>query len=255
MSTLTTPAAIPAEILTPAPMPTPYRWLAVDIETVAGTPTEAEEWMRLNWTPDARLKPETLGRRFLDGIEAKRQKLALLVGAPVIIVSTRSDTGEVRCLHTLCQHEPRQAYGALVEAFPDQAGLLVALRGLLENLCTPETLIVGHNVRDFDLPKLRNAYIRENVRIPAPLASQEQPVFDTMRTYNRFTTTKDPFIGLHDLLTAFGLDSHKTKINGAMVGELHAAGRFDELIEYAIKDVNAEAAVFELMTGQAAGTR
>lgn len=248
----TTPSA---DILTPAPLTPVYRWLALDIETIAGRPEEAEEWMRLHWTPDARLKPETLGRRFLDGIESKRQRLALLDGAPIIIVSTRSDTGEVRCLHTLYQHEPRQAHGGLVESFPDQAGLLVALRGLLENLCTPETTIVGHNVRDFDLPKLRHAYIREGVRIPAPLASQEQPVFDTMRHYSRFTTTKDPFIGLHDLLTRFGLDSHKAEINGAMVGELHAAGRFEELIEYAIKDVNAEAAVFELMTGQAAGVR
>jgi len=92
MTTLTTPAATPAELLTPAPMPAPYRWLALDIETVSGKPTEAEEWMRLHWTPDPRLKPETLGRRFLDGIETKRQKLALLDGAHVIIVSTRSDT-------------------------------------------------------------------------------------------------------------------------------------------------------------------
>jgi len=251
----TTPATIPAEIVTPPPMPTPYRWLAIDIETIAGRPEEAEEWMRLHWAPDARLKPETLGRRFLDGIETKRQKLALLDGAHVIIVSTRSDTREVRCLHTLHQHEPRQAHGALVESFPDQAGLLIALRGLLENLCTPETLIVGHNVRDFDLPKLRSAYIREGVRIPAPLASQDQQIFDTMRHYSRFTTTKDPFLSLHDMLTMFGLDSHKAKVNGAMVGEMHTAGRFDELIEYAIRDVNAEAAVFELMTGQCAQTR
>lgn len=235
--------------------PTAYEWLCLDIETVGGRPEEAERWMRLNWSPSPTLKPDTIGRKYLELLEAKRDKLALLDGAKVICISLRSDT-ELRCLHCLKQHGPVQVHGGLVEGFADMAGMLIAARNLLDAMVTPETVIVGHNIKHFDLPMLRHAYVREGLRQPLVLTARDVQVYDTMVEYGyRFSLIDKPFISLADLLENFGMQSHKSIVDGSQVGELYEKGEFDTIIQYAMLDVISESNVFLRMTGQADGLR
>ena len=43
------------------------RWLALDIETVAGRPEDVERYLRMHYTPPGSMKtPEAIGRNWLD---------------------------------------------------------------------------------------------------------------------------------------------------------------------------------------------
>lgn len=252
----TTPAAGLGPSLFPpaAPdpsLPTPYGFLALDIETCDGSPDEAERWMRRCWSPNPTWKPETIGKRFLDALEAKKEKLALLDTAPIVCVSLKSET-ELRCLHCLQAEEPREIRGGLVEGFASQRDMLVVLRNLLDARCFDETVLVGHNILGFDLRRLRWAFVKHGVRMPYVLRGTEQPAFDTMVQYGRLFSMGDKsmFVSLSDLLDEFGLANHKADIDGSMVPDLVREKRFDELLEYAVLDVVAETELFLRMTGQ-----
>lgn len=236
--------------------PTPYGYCVLDIETGNGRPEGAEHWMRVNWSPSPNWKAETIGKRYLEALERKRERMALLETAPIICVALKSDT-ELRCLHAMGAHDPRVVEGGgLVEGFGDMAGMLLALRCLLDAMMEPEAPLVGHNIRGFDLPRLRLAYLRNGLRLPVCLAQQNQATFDTMLEYGRrFGGGRDAFVSLDDVLEAFGLESHKGLIDGKDVPTLHAAGQAATIVRYAMLDVLAEAEVFERMTGAARGLK
>lgn len=233
----------------------PYRYLVLDIETAGGRPEDAERWMRLQWSPNPSWKPETIGERYLKLLASKKEKLALLDASQIVCISLRSET-ETRCLHSCYKHPLLLLHGAGVEGFGSEADMLAAFRDLLETRCSTETVIAGHNILSFDLRRLRNAFVRDGVRLPAALLSRDQAIFDTMRAFcDRYSANTEIMIGLADTLEAFGLESHKNLVSGAMVPELYASGQFDTLISYAILDVIAEAELYERMTGQAVGLR
>lgn len=235
-----------------APAINHYEWLAIDIETSNGRPDDAERAMRA-WQPAARWKPETIGARYLDALAAKREKLALLNGAPIVCVALRSET-ELRCLHSMRAEPPKVLGGGLVEGFATQREMLIALRAVLEARVGPDTVIVGHNIIGFDLRKLRWAYLRERVRMPGALVDKDQPVYDSMVEYGRrFSMEKSElFVGLDALLEEWGIPTHKATVDGSMVPQLHAAGQYDSIVGYCLLDVLAESDVFLRMTGRAA---
>jgi len=250
-----TAAATLATSWLPQATPTAYEWVTIDIETMAGRPEEAERWMRLHWAPSPKLKAETIGNKYLEALETKKGQLALIEGARIICVSLRSNT-ELRCLHCLDKHRPTSVNGGLVEGFATMADMLIAVRNLLDAMVGPDTTIVGHNLRHFDLPMLRHAYVREGIRPPVMLTARDVDVFDTMLEYGyRFSRNEKLFISLSDLMESFGLTSHKGAVDGSQVGELVASGQFDTIIKYAMLDVLATADVFLRMTGQAEGLK
>lgn len=79
---------------------TPPEHVTLDIETVAGDPSSAEAVFRWSFTADSRWKPETVGERYLKGLEEKKQKLALLVDAPIITVALRTPA-DCRVVHEI----------------------------------------------------------------------------------------------------------------------------------------------------------
>lgn len=233
-------------------LPQPLRWLALDIETTHARPEEAERHLRLHFNPPSNMKtPEAIGRRFLEMAASRQEKRALLESAPIVIVSTCS-TVERRLLHCLREEAAHQrADGSWVEGFADRRAMLLALRFGLDALVGDDTELVGHNIRSFDLVRLRWSYVREGLRIPRALAREDQPVFDTMREFGRrFSSVDKPFVALADLLEEFGLPNHKGEMDGSMVPEYVEAGRVEELVDYALKDAAIEAELYLRMTGQ-----
>ncbi len=225
----------------------PPQFLALDIETTAGDPSEAEQWMRRRWNPNPKWKPATIGSRFLEAYEKKLERLALLDTAPIISVALRSEA-DCRLLHWMpCEAE--QVAGVPLERFPDEGAMLRRLRDLLD-LCTPETVLVGHNVRRFDLPKIRQAMLRHGVRLPQCLVAHDQPIFDTMLEWNRYTLDERPMVPLAEVLEVCGLPNHKALTDGALVPELFQQGSYQEILTYAVADILAEWALFERLTGR-----
>lgn len=229
-----------------------FNWLTLDIETIGGRPEDAERDMRMNWAPNPTWKPDTIGKRYLEMLEKKRERLALIDGSRVVSVALRSnpEAAQTRVLHCLYVHDANAVGGALIEGFATEREMLAALRALLGAHVGDQTTLVGHNIADFDLPKLRMAYLRNGLALPACLAG-DQDIFDTMRVWGRkFSATRDPFVSLADVFEILGVESHKDLVDGSQVDQLYAEGKHDLLIKYNLLDVLAEDELFRRMTGQ-----
>lgn len=228
-----------------------YKYLILDIETRDGSPDEVERWMRTCWKPANNWKPETIGARYQEMYAKKLEKLALMDNAPICSIALKSDT-ETRCIHALYAHAPRQIGAALIEGYASEREMLVALRNLCDRALDANTILAGHNVRHFDLAHMRLRYLANGLRLPLCLVNPEQPVFDLMREYcSRFSHNSEIMVAMGDVLEALKLDNHKQIVDGADIGELIKAGKFDTVIQYNLLDVLAEEDVFKRMTGQA----
>lgn len=228
----------------------PPQYLCLDIETISGDPCEAEEWVRRCWTPAKNWKPATIGARYLEMVAKKEERLALLDTCPIISVQLRTEV-DIRVVHWMPIDEERLSVAA-VERCADEHAMLARVAELLGSI-DGDTLLIGHNIKHFDLPKLRRAMLKHGIRLPACLVYRDQQVYDTMREWSRFTLDDRMFIGLSELLEVCGIPSHKDLLDGAHVPQLYEEGRYKEILVYAIADVVAEWNVFLRMTGQANG--
>jgi len=228
----------------------PPQYLCLDIETISGDPCEAEEWVRRCWTPAKNWRPATIGARYLEMVAKKEERLALLDTCPILSVQLRTEV-DIRVVHWMPIDETQLSVAA-VERCADEHAMLARVAELLSGTDC-DTLIIGHNVKRFDLPKLRRAMLKYGIRLPACLVYRDQQVYDTMREWSRFTLDERLFIGLSELLEACGIPSHKELLDGAHVPQLYEEGRYKEILVYAIADVVAEWNVFLRMTGQANG--
>lgn len=226
---------------------TPPERVTLDIETVAGDPSSAEAVFRWSFTADSRWKPETIGERYLKGLEEKKQKLALLDDAPIITVALRTPA-DCRVLHWLDVADPVFA-GVPLERYPSEREMLLGVRGYLESI-GPETILVGHNLRHFDLPKLRRAYLRHGMRLPRVLVTVDHPTFDTMLAWRAFSVEDRAFFTLAECLEAAGIPNHKGYASGRDIPDLWLAGDYRTILAYAIADVLAEDSLYLRMTGQ-----
>lgn len=242
----------------------PYKYIVLDIETNEGSPDEVERWMRCCWKPNygigedgAKRKgshgPEAIGDAYIKMFNSKHEKLALMDNAPIVSFGVRSNT-ETRCIHSLYAHAPKYIGAAMIEGYAAEREMLIAVRNLLDATTNAETLLVGHNIKHFDLPHMRHHYLRHRLCPPLCLSNTAQPVFDIMQEYcHRFSHTTKPeiMVAMGDVLEALKLDNHKEIVTGADIGELIKAGKFDTVIQYNLLDVLAEEDVFKRMTGQA----
>lgn len=230
--------------------PTVWSWVCIDIETQGGSPDEVEAGFLRAWAPDRRWKPETIGTRYLEALAKRQERAALLNSASIAVVAMHAGDGTLLVLHGLGAAAEKQLAGARVIGCADEAALLVAFREILDTRTDGETLVVGHNIEHFDLPRLRFRYLALGLKLPGILTGRPQ-TYDTMRQYSKlFSVEGEVFVGLSALLEVFGMANHKGVADGAQVGELIASGQVDALCSYAALDVLAEAQVFEAMTGQ-----
>jgi hypothetical protein len=249
----------------------PYSYFCLDLETYNASPEAADRWMASCWRPDSigTWKCDTVAKRLQEMFEKKRQQLALLEEAPVIVITIKSDT-EFRCLHCLEAHDPKLMDGATVQGFTSEAEMLMALRNLLNAVVVlpdgnnslgaamvdamgaklPPTEFVGHNIRDFDLPKLRTAFLCNDVQLPRALVV-DLPMFDTMQVFcRRFGLNTNGFIGLDAILQIIGLEGHKHLVDGAQIPGLVEAREFSKIITYALLDVADSENIYLRMIGR-----
>lgn len=226
----------------------PPQYVVLDIETIAGDQSDAEAWMRAAWKPAANWKPETIGSRWLESLSKKQDRLALIDGSPIISVAMR--TGH-SCTLVHWLESAESIEGAELIRVENERAMLRTVRDLMD--VTDEcTALVGHNVKRFDLPRLRRGMVKHGLRIPPCLASTDQPLFDTMDKFSRFTVDDRAFVSLAECLEAFRIPNHKADVTGEDVGRLYAGKQFGTLLRYAVLDVEAEHALFLRMTGQQA---
>lgn len=227
------------------------RFVVLDLET-GNAPEDAIQNAINAWKAPSNWKPETVEKNRAEAAEKIREKAALLDASPILCIGVRSDREAVMFSGMTDLNEPLTLPGWHVGEHGTERDMLEALGTWLDSSTNEETNLVGHNVRGFDLPKLRGAYVRHRLPLPAclrPREGQGQPVTDTMTLFKAFSMEhRDEFaVSLDVVCTAFGIPRPKQVISGAEVPRLHRDGRLAEILTYCCIDVDATAEAYRLM--------
>jgi hypothetical protein len=247
--------------------PAPYEYLVIDIETGNAPEADVRAHFEETYQPPSNYKdPEKLAAHRKEAFEKAKAKSALLPMAPITAIGLKSGiTGppsvdgksslgdrngaELRCLHCMRAHPLATRMGGAVEGFLDARGMLEAFFSLLGARVNEETVIVGFNIRDFDLPAIRRATARQGMHFPMCLLNPDQPLFDNMHKYlHLFAGERGIMIAAKRVSAELGIEPHR--VSGAVVPELHAAGEYEAVIDKVLLDVIEEEAQFLRMTGR-----
>lgn len=232
----------------PAPV---AEWLVLDIET--GNPDEDSiERAIAAWKPPSNVKDESkIAARREEARVKIREKGALLDSAPILCVAIKSNLGSLVFSSMGAQHQPQIA-NWLVVALDDERSMLTALAVYLDASVGAETVIAGHNISGFDLPKLRNAFVRHRLPVPRALKPTEpfQPMWDTMRKFRFYSAehSDELFVSLDVVAESFGIPKPKTVVTGAEVPRMHQEGKCSEILAYCCVDVEVGTQVYLAMT-------
>jgi hypothetical protein len=247
-------AMIPqAHVVTLAPALAPARWCVLDCET-GNAPEDAIQAALANWKAPRNWKPETVEAKRAEAAEAIREKAALLDASPILCVGVRTDREAVMFsgMGEDCPSLNLRGWNAILH-MQHERSMLAALSQWLDAHTDAGTVLVGHNVRAFDLPKLRNAFVRHRLPLPASLKPREdgpgQPVTDTMSLFKSFSMEhRDDFmVSLDTVCAAFGIERPKQYLSGADVPRLYEEGQYAVILTYNAIDVDATAEVYRLM--------
>lgn len=228
-------------------------WIVLDIET-GNAPNEFIEAKIADWTPPGNVtKPETIAAKRQEAAAKIKEKSALLDAAPILCVAINTPLQKI--IFNGMDDKQHSIEGWRVESFGDEHQMLLGLREWLDTEADPYTTLVGHNLRGFDLPKMRIAYLRNRLRLPFTLSisndEQHQPTADTMQLYSRkfaVESNGQPFVSLDKMAAAFGLPRPKSSISGSDVPAMHERGEHLPILTYCAIDAATTAAAWELMT-------
>lgn len=234
------------------PVNQPARYVVTDIET-SDAQEDAIQAAIAAWKPPANIKDlAKIEARRLEAAEKIRERAALLDASPIVCIGARSDREGVM-FNGMGDPGPLELPGWRIDTHDDERAMLAALGEWLDTHTDEQTALVGHNVRNFDLPKLRGGYVRHRLALPACLKPREsgpaQPVIDTMTLFKSFSMEhRDDFaVGLDVVCHAFGIPRPKQYISGADVPRLHREGQIAAICTYCCIDVNATAEIYRLM--------
>lgn len=192
-----------------------------------------------------------------------REKSALLDGAPISCMSLVTE-GQKAVFYHKGYPWPKKikivddikGFDGEVLCLKDERDMLVAVREWLDKRGVPESIIIGHNLYGFDLPKLRCAFVRNRLILPNVLKPEAKDsgveVYDTMKRFLGYFTTEnsgDRFIKLEVVLARLGIPSHKNRIEGSMIPDMVAKGEVREVITYNALDCLETYAAFRAMAG------
>jgi len=225
-------------------------YLVIDIETAdADELAILAEQQRMK-DSEHNYKPATIAK--------VRERAALLDAAPVILVGLKTEAGGL--LFTWMQTDSKLTNGFPVYVARDEKGMLEALGEFLVRMTSPaETLLVAHGA-EFDLKKLRLAYLRHKLQLPSILAprprEERDAVFCTMRKFSyEFSNDRaDGYIKLFEACERAGIaDVVNGGIDGSLVPEYYRRKQYREILEHCSWDIQLTEQLFLRMTIQAGG--
>lgn len=232
-------------------------WICLDCET-ADAPPEAIEVAIQAWKPPSNWKPETKETKRQEAAERFRKNAALLDASPILCVGVMTSRGD-QILFSGMPEPVGDISGWQVLNAGSEPLMLLALREWLNTApFTEEPVLVGANLKGFDLCKLRLAFLRNGLKLPElfrPRLEGEPPIrlVDVTSLVKVFSTQyRDDFmISLDRTASILGIERPKQIINGADIPVLYQQGKYTEVATYCCIDVLTTARAFLLMTGQA----
>lgn len=234
----------------------PAAFVVLDLET-GDAPPEAVAAAIEAWKAPSNWKPDTVAAKRKEEAEKIAEKAALLDASPILCVAIQTE--RTRMIFNGMNDDAPDIEGWETIGCGDEAGLLRALRGWLDHGTAAETVIVGHNARAFDLPKLRHAYVRHSLRLPDLLKPRlrdedKAELVDTANLFKAFSMEhRDDFCPSLDTVAAsFGIPRPKQHMSGADCPRLFREGQFKTVLTYCAVDVATTTRAYQLMTSQSA---
>jgi len=216
--------------------------LFIDIETIPSQSPAVHAKIAEGITPPGNIsKAET--------IEAWiKEKKPELVKEAIAKTSFDGATGHVCCIGWAW--DDSGAKTQVIGEVGHEAGLLSNVVALLDKEAMERQYgsptLIGHNVINFDIRFLWQRAIVLGVRMPAWFPRDPKPwgndVFDTMTA---FAGARN-MIGMDRLCEALGMGG-KGEIDGSMVAEMWADGKYQEIADYCAADVERTRAIHRRM--------
>ncbi|MFA5070116.1 MAG: ribonuclease H-like domain-containing protein [Patescibacteria group bacterium] len=117
------------------------------------------------------------------------------------------------------------------------------------DLARDVNLFIGHNIMDFDLNFIYKRSIIWGVPPTKDLSFaryRHDPIFDTMREWDKWLSSSQ--ISLDRLAKILGLKSSKGELDGSRVYEYYQKGKFKEVYQYCMADVEVTRQIYQKMT-------
>lgn len=231
-------------------------FVVLDIETGDADPQAIAAAIDA-WKPPTNIKDEEkIATRRQEAAAKIAERAALLDASPILCAAIQTD--QVQMIFNGMDTTAPLIEGWSVLPCGNERGLLLALRAWLDAHTSADTVLVGHNIRAFDLPKLRQAYIRHSLKLPNRLRAlrrDESPTetVDIAFLFKAFSIEhRDEFCpALNTVATAFGLTNPKSLITGADCPRLYREGQFQTILVYCALDCATTTRAYQLMASSA----
>jgi hypothetical protein len=193
-----------------------------------------------------------------EAMERIRTKSALLDAAPIISMAICTEAENAVFVAAKAKGLDKiKGMPAGVYSFKNEREMLIGIREWLDARALATTVLIGFNIVRFDLPKLRNAYLRHRLIPPQVLAPEARDsgveVYDVMKQFVRFYSPESSdsfYISQEEVTRRLGMPGHKHIVRGAEVPDLWKAGKVKEVVTYNFLDTADAYSVFLTMTGQ-----
>lgn len=226
-----------------------------DIETGNASPEDIDIKAQEAKLPAKAKTDDEIRQAKIEAYQKAVDKAALLDRAPITVLAAATEAGNVvwNCIPDPCPVSTMPGLNGEIRNFKSEKDMLIDLREWLTERTSVLTEIIGFNSRGFDLPKLRNAYIRHKLQLPALFVPGINPHYDVMKEYLRNYTTEfngQLFVKLKTVQSRFGLPEYKEYISGADAPKLAAEGKSKLVIPYCYMDTITTYLAYKFMTGQ-----
>lgn len=246
--------------LTAVPALASATYLVIDLET-GEAPDEAIADALKAWKPPAGWKdPLKIEERRQQAFASIRADSALLDVAPILCVSIRTPTAATTI--SGMDLKPAPIEGVDMIGAGNEKALLIWLREKMDEACGGQTVLIGHNVVKFDLPRLRLKFMHHSLRPPKALIhrssrEEQQPMFDTMWTWFRSFTSQHEdrkedarkWPSAKEVAQHLKLPHHKDMIDGKQIPDLYRRGEYDLILRYNALDALVEELAYLHMAG------
>jgi len=223
----------------------------IDIET-CHAPDEAVQQELELWKAPSNWKPETVEAKRAEHAEKIREKSALLDAAPIATIGVCDELGNVTVFHWL-NLETGDAHGFYSVKSTNEREMLLDFRAWADSQTDEETVIVGFNL-GFDLPHLRIAYTRHNLKLPRCLVPRSgNPVADVQYLFGKYFTSKSGAefsLGLDETVKRLGIAPEGKQMSGAEVPDAIEQGKHLDVITYNAIDTLVTMRAYLICIGQ-----
>lgn len=227
-------------------------YCVIDIET-ADAPEEAVEAAAQSWKAPSNWGEEAAENGRKKHMAKLASGAALLDHAPIICVGIATNRERI-VFHAMAKAlEFKDETWACIPCDASEEVLMLHTAQYLLEVAGEETVLAGHGVARFDLPKLRNAMARHNVALPPCLAVRNRyEVFDFEHKLKYFSAehSGNKFPSFGDVMRCLGIWSHKGLVTGADVPKLYRAGEHEAILRYNLLDIINEETAYKMMSGE-----